>query len=79
VRGVELGRHGKTVLAVRNHTEAVKRATDLLPILAELEASGISSTRAIVRALNERGVPTASGKRWHQTSVVRVLRLVQTA
>ena len=78
-RGVDLGRHGKTVLAPRNHAEAVKRATDLRPILAELEASGISSTRAIVHALNERGVPTPTGKLWHQTSVVRVLRLARTA
>jgi len=78
-RGVELGRHGKTVLAPRNHAEAAKRATDLRPILAELEASGISSTRAVAQCLNERGVPTPSAKRWYQTSVVRMLRLVRSA
>ena len=33
--------------------EAMTRATDLRPVLAELEASGISSTRAIVHALND--------------------------
>jgi DNA invertase Pin-like site-specific DNA recombinase len=78
-RGVELGRHGKTVLAPRNHAEAAKRATDLRPILAELEASGISSTRAVAQCLSERGVPTPSAKRWYQTFVVRMLRLMRSA
>src|SRR5882672_3202147 len=71
VRGVELGRYGKTVLAPRNRSAAVKRARDLLPILAELEACGITTTRAIAQALNDRGVLTPAGKHWHQTSVVR--------
>ena len=78
-RGVELGKYGKTVLAARNHGEAVKRAWDLRPILAELEALGISSTRGVAHALDERGVPTPTGKRWHQTSTVRVLRLARAA
>jgi DNA invertase Pin-like site-specific DNA recombinase len=32
-RGVALGKYGKTVLAPRNRSAAVKRARDLLPIL----------------------------------------------
>jgi len=78
-RGVELGRYGKTVLAPRNRSAAVKRAKDLLPILAELAASGVTTTRAIAQALNDRGVLTPAGKHWHQTSVVRALRLGQSA
>jgi DNA invertase Pin-like site-specific DNA recombinase len=79
VRGVELGRYGKTVLAPRNRSAAVKRARDLLPTLAELGACGITSTRAIAQALNDRGILTPAGKHWHQTSVVRALRLGQSA
>ena len=78
-RGVELGTYGKTVLAPRNRSAAVKRARELLPVLAELEACGIITTRAIARALNDRGVLTPAGKHWHQTSVVRALRLGQSA
>ena len=78
-RGVELGRYGKTVQAPRNRSAAVKRAKDLLPILAELAASGVTTTRAIAQALNHRGVLTPAGKHWHQTSVVRALRLGQSA
>jgi hypothetical protein len=54
-------------------------ARSLRPVLAELEAAGVKGTRAIARALNERGVPTPAGKRWHQTSMVRVLRLAGSA
>jgi len=78
-RGVELGTYGKTVLAPRNRSAAVKRARELLPVLAELEACGITTTRAIARALNDRGVLTPTGKQWHQTSVVRTLRLGKSA
>jgi len=48
-------------------------AQDLLPVLAELEAAGPTSTRAVAQALNDRGVLTPTGKHWHQTSVVRTL------
>jgi DNA invertase Pin-like site-specific DNA recombinase len=76
-RGVDLGRYGRTVLAARNRSEAAKRAGELRPVLDELRAAGITSTRAITTALNDRGVPTSTGGRWHQTSVVRALRLAR--
>ena len=33
-------------------------------MIAELQASGATSLRAIARALNDRGIPTARGSRW---------------
>jgi DNA invertase Pin-like site-specific DNA recombinase len=73
-RGVELGKHGKAILAPRNHKQAVERAKSLRPMLADLKAAGISSTRTIAEALNERGIPTPAGGRWHQTTVQRLLQ-----
>jgi hypothetical protein len=35
------------------------RAARLLPIIEELRAAGITSTRGIAAALDERGIPTA--------------------
>jgi DNA invertase Pin-like site-specific DNA recombinase len=78
-RGVELGRYGRTVLAPLNQSEAAKRAGELRPVLDELRAAGIGSTRTIAEALNNRGVPTPTGKRWHQTSVVRAPCLARGA
>jgi len=45
----------------------------LAPIIAELQASGVTSLRSIAKALNERRIPTAAGGRWHHTQVRRLL------
>lgn len=55
-------------------SQAAARATDLAPILAELQAAGATSLRAIAARLNERGIPTArGGGAWSATQVARVL------
>jgi hypothetical protein len=63
-----LGSFGK-VLAAKNAAAAAERDEALRPILAEL--AGMSAN-AITAALNERGVPTPRGGRWHAMSVIRV-------
>jgi DNA invertase Pin-like site-specific DNA recombinase len=57
------------------------RATDLAPTIAELQAAGVTSLRGIAAALNERGIPTASGQgEWQSPQVMRVrARLPVTA
>lgn len=77
-RGVKLGSHG-AILGAQNHAKATKTAQDLLPVLAELKAAGIATVRGIATALNSRGIPTPSGKRWHSTSVHRLLGRVNNA
>jgi DNA invertase Pin-like site-specific DNA recombinase len=50
------------------------RATDLKPIIGELEARGVSSLGGLAKALTERGIPTArGGKQWSAMQVQRVL------
>jgi DNA invertase Pin-like site-specific DNA recombinase len=61
---------GPRVMAAR----ARDRAADLASILAELQAKGVTSLHGLAVALNERGIPTASGAgRWQATSVSRLL------
>jgi hypothetical protein len=61
---------GPRVMAAR----ARDRAVDLAPILAELQANGVTSLHGLAAALNERGIPTASGAgQWQATSVSRLL------
>jgi hypothetical protein len=50
-----------TARAVRT-ARAAKRAADLAPIVAELQANGARSQRALAAELNRRGIPTASGR-----------------
>jgi putative ABC transport system substrate-binding protein len=49
--------------------EAAERADALRSVFAEL--SGLSA-RQVAAELNRRGIPTASGKQWHATQVIRV-------
>jgi DNA invertase Pin-like site-specific DNA recombinase len=50
------------------------RAALLAPIIAELQAAGATSLKAIAAKLNERKIPTARGDgSWTATQVMRVL------
>jgi hypothetical protein len=57
-----------------NQARADARATELAPIIAELRASGATSAYAIAKALNERGIPTFTGRGlWGVTHIKQVL------
>ena len=82
-RGVRLGNPGNATdegrrkgsergLEVRQQ-KAAARAADLLPVITELQAAGITSASALARALNDRDIPTARGGRWQAVQVQRVL------
>jgi DNA invertase Pin-like site-specific DNA recombinase len=57
--------------ALRERTDA--RASDLAPIIKELQAGGATSLRAIAAGLNERGIPTTRGGEWSSPQVMRIL------
>jgi hypothetical protein len=51
------------------------RAADLAPIVAELQAAGLTTLEGVAAALNDRGVPTPSGHRhWYAMQVARLLK-----
>ena len=52
---------------------AAERASDLAPIVADIQAGGATSLPAIARELNERGIVTARGGVWHPSSVRNLL------
>jgi hypothetical protein len=67
VRAVAAARAARTALAA-------KRAADLAPIIAEIQASGATTLQAIADGLNHRAIPTTSGHgAWHASQVARVL------
>ena len=55
--------------AKANAEAAATRAADLAPVITEPQASGATSLRAIAGALNDRGIPTAGGRKWFAASV----------
>jgi DNA invertase Pin-like site-specific DNA recombinase len=71
-KGVELGKHGRNVLAPKNREAAQERATALRSVFtAKLDAG--KSLRTIAAELNAEGVPTPMGKEWHLTTVKRMV------
>ena len=75
-RGVILGKHGAT-LGKENHDRAMKTANDLSATIEDLRREGICTQREVASALNARGISTPQGKKWHSTSVYRLLKRVE--
>ena len=55
-----------------NARKAAQRATEVAPVIAELQAAGATGLRAIAAKLNEQGIPTARGHSDHIRSVAYV-------
>jgi DNA invertase Pin-like site-specific DNA recombinase len=70
-RGVKLGNprllagspDQARMAAAAKSAKATARATDLLPVIAEVRAAGVATLSGIAKALTARGVPTPSGPR----------------
>ena len=58
---------------------ANKRAADAfaantLPIIRQLQAHGVTSSKNLAGALNARGIRTARGGQWHASTVLNILK-----
>ncbi len=56
-------------------TQAVANtfAANVVPLVRDLQAAGLTTTRAIAEALNVRGIRTARGGEWHHSTVRNLL------
>ncbi|WP_354050561.1 recombinase family protein [Bradyrhizobium sp. LB12.1] len=64
----------RSMSAAALERKANDRAADIAPTIAELQAAGATSLRAIAAGLNEKGIPTARGEgAWSATQVQRVM------
>jgi DNA invertase Pin-like site-specific DNA recombinase len=59
--------------------KAAKHASDLMPIIEDIRATGASTLREIAAELNERGIPAARGGEWQAGQVKRVLDIADIA
>ena len=53
--------------------EANQFAANVLPLINSVRTAGTTDLRGIARALNDRGVRTARGGRWHVSNVKNVI------
>jgi len=58
----------------QNVNESYRFSTNVLPVIREIQRSGIKSLRGIARALAARGIPTARGGVWTPVQVSAILR-----
>ena len=65
----EAGRKG----VQRQRDGADIHAANVLPIVRQLQSAGITTTRAIANALNERRIRTARDGQWHRSTVSNLL------
>ncbi len=73
-RGTELGYNGRYVLSKENHRKAIEFARSLKPVIAEFDQKGITTIRAIKKELNRRRIRTATGHKWHVSTVHKLLQ-----
>jgi DNA invertase Pin-like site-specific DNA recombinase len=66
----EAGALGRAV----NKRAADAFAANILPIIRQLQACGVTSSKALADALNARGIRTARGGQWHASTVLNVLK-----
>jgi hypothetical protein len=59
------GRQGRQV----QRSEAARFSANIMPLIRSIQAGGIAGMVGIAAALNDRGVRTARGGRWHCSSV----------
>jgi DNA invertase Pin-like site-specific DNA recombinase len=89
-RGVKLGgaaplteeqrAAGRVVAKTVKAAKAAARAADLLPVINDIRADGITSATGIAKVLNARGVPPPSGRgAWQNVTVQRVLATASKA
>jgi DNA invertase Pin-like site-specific DNA recombinase len=85
-RGVTLGtpnhkliaRHaakGTQASATVRSATARERAADILPVIQEVRAEGVTTLAGIAGTLNARGIPAPRGGNWSAVQVSRVLAL----
>jgi DNA invertase Pin-like site-specific DNA recombinase len=76
-QGVKLGnpRAAETIGKAHDAARAAadRFAENVVPIVREIQASGLTTLRDIAAALNARGARTARGGRWHSTTVRNLL------
>jgi hypothetical protein len=72
VAGIRLGCSGADRLVPAHRAEAIERARQLAPVLAELKSAGMSARR-MAAELTAGGIATPSGGRWYAQTVPRMV------
>lgn len=70
---------GRAAGIATRQVRSTRRAVDLAPIMAELQAAGVTTLAALAAGLNEKNIPAARGGSWSPVQVLRVLSRIAAA
>lgn len=77
-RGVRLGGpkrlEASALGAAANKANAQRFAANVIPVIREIQASGVTTLHGVARALNARGIPAARGAPWSAVAVSNILK-----
>jgi DNA invertase Pin-like site-specific DNA recombinase len=76
-RGVDIGATGR-LLAARHKQEAAERAEHYRSLVTQLRCSGVTTVRGLRDALNEQGVVSPGGGRWHVRNTFLLLKRLES-
>lgn len=60
--------------AAANRERADVFADNVLPVVRQMQAAGVTSLAALAEGLNSRGIPTARGGTWHPSTVRNLMQ-----
>ena len=63
----------RRLAVVAKKQKADRYSANLLPVIRDIQRSGIKSLRGVARALTARGIPTARGGVWTPVQVSAIL------
>ena len=80
-RGVVLGNprlaDTRDKAVANNKAEADRYARNIVPVIREIQASGVETLRGVARALRARGIATARGGEWSAVQVGAILQRIK--
>jgi hypothetical protein len=60
--------------AAANKANAERFAANIIPIIREIQTSGVTTLRGVARALNARGVQSRTGVLWSHVAVGSIIK-----
>ena len=60
--------------AAANKANAERFAANIIPIIREIQTSGVTTLRGVARALNARGVKSRTGVPWSHAAVGSIIK-----
>ena len=63
-----------SLAATGNKATTERFGANIMPVIREIQASGITTLRGVARALNERGVQSQTGRSWSHVTVRDIIK-----